>query len=47
MPEPGWDRSLKCPEVYEKLRAKGYTKEQAARISNSMYNRGKCGGKKK
>lgn len=30
------DRSLKDPALYEKLRAKGYSKERAARISNAV-----------
>jgi hypothetical protein len=27
--------SIKCPNIYEALRKKGYSKEKAARISNS------------
>jgi len=27
--------SIKCPDIYEALRRKGYDKEKAARISNS------------
>jgi hypothetical protein len=38
--------SLKCPEVYEALRRDGMSKEAAAKISNAMFSRGKCGGKK-
>ena len=34
-------RSLKRPDVYEALRRQGYSKERAARISNSMAKRGK------
>lgn len=30
-------RSLKRPDVYERLRAKGYSKRSAARISNTRH----------
>lgn len=35
--DPGSDHgpSIKCPDIYEALRRKGYDKEKAARISNS------------
>jgi len=32
-------RSLKRPRVYEGLRAKGYSKQKAARISNAQARR--------
>lgn len=32
-------RSLKNPAVYEALRAQGYSKEQAARISNAQASK--------
>ena len=31
----GSRKSLKRPKVYDRLRAKGYSKEKAARISNA------------
>lgn len=34
-------RSIKRPRVYEALRRKGYSKQSAARISNSMSKRKK------
>lgn len=35
--DPGHEHgpSIKCPNIYEALRRKGYSKEKAARISNS------------
>jgi hypothetical protein len=39
----GHGPSIKRPRVYEALRAKGYSKSKAARISNS----GARGGKRK
>ncbi|QPZ38972.1 DUF7218 family protein [Paramicrobacterium chengjingii] len=33
--------SLKKPDMYEKLRGEGASKEKAARISNAAANRGK------
>ncbi len=35
--DPGSDHgpSIKCPDIYEALKRKGYSKEKAARISNS------------
>lgn len=35
--DPGHEHgaSIKCPSIYEALRKKGYSKEKAARISNS------------
>lgn len=35
--DPGSEHgpSIKCPNIYEALRRKGYSKEKAARISNS------------
>jgi hypothetical protein len=39
-------RSIKNPKVYERLREKGMTKEQAARISNAMAKKGKRTRKK-
>lgn len=35
--DPGHEHgaSIKCPDIYEALRRKGYSKEKAARISNS------------
>jgi hypothetical protein len=35
MPGTKWKRSLKRPKVYERLRAKGYSKAKAAKISNA------------
>jgi hypothetical protein len=34
-------RSIKNQELYEKLRAKGYSKAQAARISNGLEKKKK------
>jgi hypothetical protein len=34
--------SIKCPDIYEALRRKGYSKKKAAKISNS-----RCGIKRK
>lgn len=43
---PGGDHgpSVKCPSVYDALIAKGFTKSEAAAISNAMYNKGYCDG---
>jgi len=40
MPGEAWKKSLKNPKQYEALIKEGYSKEEAARISNA-------GGKKK
>lgn len=34
-------KSIKKPKVYEALRDKGYSKEKAAKISNSKVKKGK------
>lgn len=34
----GTRKSLKKPKLYDQLRAKGYSKEKAARISNAVAN---------
>lgn len=39
----GRSNSLKWPWLYDKLRAKGYSKEKAARISNSRIHMRKKG----
>jgi hypothetical protein len=31
--------SILCPEIYEALRRKGYSKERAAKISNAQCNK--------
>ena len=41
MPGKKWKRSLKKPEVYEALKAKGYSKEKAAKISNAQAKKRK------
>lgn len=33
-------RSIKRPKVYERLKAKGYSKTKAAKIANSKRKRG-------
>ena len=35
MPGTKWKRSLQNPALYEKLKAKGYDKTAAAKISNA------------
>lgn len=36
-------KSIKCPNIYEALRRKGYSKRKAARISNEKWKgKGKC-----
>lgn len=47
----GSRKSLKMPSLYDKLRAKGYSKSKAARISNAVAagtinHKGKKGKKK-
>jgi len=34
--------SIKCPNIYEALKRKGYSKEKAARISNSKAGSSGC-----
>jgi hypothetical protein len=38
--------SIRCPKIYRALRRDGMSKEAAAKISNAMYSRGKCGSRK-
>jgi hypothetical protein len=40
-------RSIKWPRVYNRLKAKGFSKEKAARISNAMAGKGFRGRKGK
>jgi hypothetical protein len=41
MPRRGTGSSVKDPELYEKLRDKGDSKEKAARIANAAASRGR------
>jgi len=36
--------SIKCPEIYEALRRKGYSKTKAAKISNAQCKKKKLKG---
>lgn len=47
MPGTKWKQSLQNPDLYEKLRAEGYTKEQAARISNAKTPGHRVGKRRK
>lgn len=47
MPGTKWKRSLQNPEMYEKLKEKGYSKESAAKISNAKTPGHKVKGKHK
>ena len=41
------DPSIKCQGLYESLKKQGYSKSEAARISNGLWRKGKCTGKRK
>ena len=41
MPRRGTGSSIKDPELYERLREEGASKEKAARISNAAANEGR------
>ena len=41
------DPSIKCQGLYESLKKQGYSKAEAARISNGLWRKGECTGKRK
>lgn len=41
------DPSIKCQGLYESLKKQGYSKSEAARISNGLWRKGECTGKRK
>lgn len=41
------DLSIKCQGLYDSLKKQGYSKQEAARISNGLWRKGECTGKRK
>lgn len=41
------DPSIKCPKLYKALKRDGYSKSDAAAISNGLWRKGKCTGGRK
>jgi len=41
------DPSIKCQGLYQSLKKQGYSKAEAARISNGLWRKGECAGKRK
>jgi hypothetical protein len=41
------DPSIKCPQLYKALKRDGYSKSDAAAISNGLWRKGKCTGGRK